>query len=703
MSIFLIWKSNKPSTLIPDEEKEVGRHNIKILSPEASEDSFGTKHPEYTTNLNKITQKVIEASEVDPSLLILAVHLKPADIDRNNIPDGYHHCPRLQALKALMEDILEEENDDGKLEQHDPGILVNLGNLYCLRGFVVLDFEDPDSKELLEYLREVGTPDHSYFSVMLYGEMYFPPESLFTELVISELRKSGSASVYFFSLFKSGFRVINQLRLINALEKIAEENGLLQCEVYSLEPPFDMIIDYALISYSDPLLFEKMTEKQREKLEEIASWQKPFKGDSTFGEFIKEHFPRLRVIEKENVVREDPPRYAQALDRFEKESDEILLLEDSEQTSPINFPKKRKPAQVLSLQPKSIRSYRFTQTSKHLSIVVVSQNSNCLEANSFNDINSNLQKSTDWEEDDSIQTKHKISKNRFLKLCFKFGFEPTKFEQFVIPNLAFSLDQPEECVRLIKKYYKIGYIYSKYSSSTRYSMRLQSTTEGSKSRGMITGKENNCQNVFNSRNNSKGLSGLKSAMRRECCGESSESSELISRSFIGKKVKRIEDLNPKLLFYHIYRLAVENKGIDWENIESDLTLKSALASFDSDLTLESAVASLMSALASSKSAGASFESAVASLMSALASFGFESAVASFESALAIFESAGASFGFGSSVASLNFGSGLASFGSALASFEKYPGLGPQESQIKSELLRRVNEINKGNLNLNNRT
>ena len=318
MSIFLIWKTNKLSGIIPKAQLDEGLHNTKILSTDHLKDPQGEQLPFFSENLTQITEKVLKSLKslsFMTSVRILNIHLKPTLRDRQNKHSGYQHRPRLEPLKTLIEKIQVANDQAGRSKLR---VLVDLGNPYYLRGFVVLDTQEPNSKFVLDRLLDLGTPDHRSFSAYHYEEAYLPLESQYTPSIVCGLPKSDS--LYLFSDFKPGPLPTNEMILINYLKKVAISIGLVHCEIYLLQISFDRFKDSALVVCSDRQLFEKMEKPQRERLKEIAGFQKEFPdGGVGYEEFTNKLVPpRFILFEKYIIWNKKPTCFHQIFDTFEK-------------------------------------------------------------------------------------------------------------------------------------------------------------------------------------------------------------------------------------------------------------------------------------------------------------------------------------------------------------------------------------------------
>ena len=560
MSIFNIWLSNNLSKFLTEAQIEEGLHNAKVIASGDLNQPEEQQIPTFTTNLNKITQDVLEAVEEDTSLKILVVHLKPTLIDRKKKPFGYQHRPRLEALKYLIQTI---QGGEDQVRHPCLGVLVNLENPYCLRGFVVLDMEDADSNLSLKLLLYLGTPKHPHFLVHLYGEAYLPLESNFIEPAISQFPESDS--IHFFSLFESVFLPLNELRLVNCLREIAEENGLFLCEIYCLPPPFDLMIEYSLIVSNDSELFEEMSEAQKLRLAEIAKYQEKFKGDSTYVEFVQKHFSRLRIIEKEGVINEDHPYYPEFVKNLEKANKGNLLLKAAVgQLNPVDSFQMLNEPFLDSLLSKAVRSYRFRKDSPNVSIVVVYDDENeIIDFNNggFDSILTDLKLTYNWKVTQSSKDKDLVE-SRFRDICYYSGIDINEYEIFRKENLVFDSQRQTKFLTAYQNYYSEGYKYSSNYSSSSAINTLKSLKITSKSEGMKSGEDKNFKDIFNSSSASDMLSGYESIVKKELAKLekiSSEASEILNRFDKQKhKFVEIEDLPPKISLNQNFRSYTES-------------------------------------------------------------------------------------------------------------------------------------------------
>ena len=535
MSIFLIWNSSNPPSITSDQiqiEPDEGIKNVEILSTKNHSDLHKPQLPTFNENLDEITEEVLETASKDLSLRILVVHLKPTLIDPQNRTLGYQHRPRLEPLKYLIQNI---QTTQDQADEQNLGVLVNLANPYCHRGFVALDTNDPKSSVLFDHLIQLGTLDHPYFSVYHYGETYLPLESRYTNIIIQNLFES--ETFYFFSLFKSGFRAQNELRLIKCLKKIARENRLDYCEIYYLEPQFDLVIDYALIGCSEPQFFAKMSESQKSELAEISGYQEKFQFDYTYGEFLRYTASRFRVLEKEKVLTEDAPSYPEVVRGFEKDSEENLLFKGPDYITPAIYYVKLKDPFLKNFLKKASMTFKFQRGSKKVSIVVVYEEaSDAFKCqSSLEKTFSDLKLSYIWKIALN-STEKNILNQKMREICREEGLNET-FGAFINEDMVSSIPQASEFEQNFKKYYKEGY---SYSVNTQTELSIIAYHSAVNSSGV--GEEKSHAGFFEKdHSRSVGFQFSKSDSK----------SSLLSRDFMFSKIIGREELNNKIMIQSV--------------------------------------------------------------------------------------------------------------------------------------------------------
>ena len=327
----------------------------------------------------------------------------------------------------------------------------------------------------------------------------------------------------------------------------------------------NLAFEHSLIVCSQPQLFEKITKKQKLRLAKIAGYQTEFDGNSTYQEFLREYFPRLRVIEKQNLPFEDPHCYQDIVDTFEKLGHENPLFSIFHKGSlqDLSEDNQKKGGLFESFLNKFYRNYRFSTKTTTITIAVIFQE--LASALEYDQIRPNS--SPDHEPSDSLEMNsnikyHEQGENRFRDLCSSLGFDVKKYDISPEDSLWIAIPEADQFSQAYRNYFTDGYKYSTNDKSSRASNSYVQTLKSTKSNNnnnLSKGSEKHFN--FEDFDNSEGFSELKS----EINAQNGKQFSLESRLDMIETMNQNDDLNPQISFLNNIRSYLERTDLKLEN------------------------------------------------------------------------------------------------------------------------------------------